>query len=283
MKKLSALIACATIAAVFAIFGSTHSASATELPEGWLTDWKEAKALALETGKPIFGVFSAEWCGPCQAMKRDVYPKAAVRETLEEWIPVYVDSDKDPDAHQEYEVDAVPTFILFSSQSKQEDRFMGYRESEELIEILTTHKESLAAIRSLRGQLEATPEDPELWKKLGEAQEKKNNVEEALLAYERAVKYDPKDKTGVADQYYFLEALPTTRDDLEGAEIKLAAFEGKFPESELLPKVFLFRAWINADLMNAELAGEILDEGLERFPESKYAESMTHTRANLDI
>lgn len=283
MKKVRVLAAWTAIAAVIAIFGTTRTANATELPEGWLTDWKEAKALAHETGKPIFGVFSAEWCGPCQAMKRDVYPKAAVRETLEDWIPVYVDSDKDPDAHREYEVDAVPTFILLSSEAKQEDRFMGYRESEELIDILNSHKESVAAIKSLREQLAKTPEDPQLWKELGEAQEKKNRVEEALQAYERAVKYDPKDKTGVADQYYFLEALPTTRDDLEGAEVKLAAFEGKFPESELLPKVFLFRAWINADLMNTTSAGEILDEGLQRFPESQYADSMRQTRAKLDI
>ncbi|GEM_PF-1326379 len=268
---------------IAATTGQVKRASSADLPAGWEHDWKTAMSRAAATGKPILAVFSAEWCGPCQMMVKEVYPLPGVQAELENWIHVYVDEAKDPATTAKFKIEGFPTFVLLSSQAQEEDRFVGARPAAEFVAALKDHKRINGRIIELKAQLEHSPEDAQLWAALATAYDEKGKAEAALTGYEKALFYDPKDRAGVADNYYFLKALPTTMESLKTSAEKLAAFETKFPESELLPKVFLYRGWIAADLDRTEEAVELLQEGLRRFPTSELAATMKQTLEEIGV
>lgn len=79
--------------------------------------------------QPVLVDFYAQWCGPCQ-MLQPVLEDVAVR--LEGLAKVAkVDTDKNPRLGSKYQVEALPTLILFS-KGEVVERFMGYRDANTL-------------------------------------------------------------------------------------------------------------------------------------------------------
>jgi thioredoxin len=78
---------------------------------------------------PVLVDFYAEWCGPCRMMK-DVLEVVASRFDGVARI-AKVDTDKSPKLGSKYQVEALPTLILFH-KGEVIERFVGYHSADDL-------------------------------------------------------------------------------------------------------------------------------------------------------
>jgi len=114
----------------------------------WSYDLAEARAAASESDRPMLLYFTADWCPPCQQMKRSVWPDDAVEQAVNAHVvPVYVDVDSEMGQQLgfKYEVNSIPTFLFTDATgeplrdaSDAELRTIGGLPKEALIDLVTT-------------------------------------------------------------------------------------------------------------------------------------------------
>lgn len=87
----------------------------------WRDDFEAARAEASETGRPLLLYFTADWCEPCQRMKKRVWPKDSVERAVNErTIPVYLDIDTErvKVIAKHYPVQFIPTLIFADAEGR---------------------------------------------------------------------------------------------------------------------------------------------------------------------
>jgi len=95
------------------------------LPASWSEDFGAATARARAESKPMLLVFSTSWCGPCKSMKARVYSEPKVEAALADWVPVYVDGDKQRDILQQFEIRSYPSYVVLNPQGQMAGGWVG--------------------------------------------------------------------------------------------------------------------------------------------------------------
>jgi len=104
----------------------------------WRSSFDAAVADSARTGKPILADFSASWCPPCQVMKHEVWPDAAVTRAVNVgYVPLLVDVDDSQGAEiaQRYGVRGIPAVLILSANG-QVLRTGSYMSKGDMLEFL---------------------------------------------------------------------------------------------------------------------------------------------------
>lgn len=115
------------------LFSAVHLFAS--IPGGWSTNF--IGALNNTAQRPVLAFFTASWCGPCKLMTATTLTDPLVFSALDGVEHVGVDIDDQRDLAGQHEIEAVPTFVVFTPSGHEVSRMTGYHDVGEFLEWLT--------------------------------------------------------------------------------------------------------------------------------------------------
>ena len=101
-----------------------------------------AKIKAGSEGKLFFVEFYADWCTPCKWMDKTTFKNTEVINQLNNnYVPLKLDieTDQGQDLKDQYEVNILPTILIFNSQGRMIERIEKTLSSESMVSMLSFH------------------------------------------------------------------------------------------------------------------------------------------------
>jgi HEAT repeat protein/thioredoxin-related protein len=126
------LLAAWTVALLVAFASAGFAAETTNARPTFHPSLKTASEAAEADHSLVLLVFSAEWCGPCQAMKKDTFAAKQFREGGGPLRVTDVDIDANEKMAQSFEVSSIPALALLTADGKIVSRRTGYVDATEL-------------------------------------------------------------------------------------------------------------------------------------------------------
>lgn len=103
-------------------------------------DWATCKSMAEQQNKLYFVEFDASWCAVCRTMDESTFRDQLLAEHMDKFVvahKVNVDDFLD-DGYlwsQKYEVEQLPTMLVFDAKGKLVERLVGYQSGKDLLRV----------------------------------------------------------------------------------------------------------------------------------------------------
>lgn len=143
MKPIAGVIAVVGALAAFSFF---RGGGVAPKPEVFASSTDLATALKASgaSGKPVLALVTADWCGPCQSLKRGALVDAKVAALIKEKTePVYIDATGANKDAAQLNVTGVPALVLLQADKagqRELSRLVGNQSSADILEWLGNAK-----------------------------------------------------------------------------------------------------------------------------------------------
>ena len=143
MNRTKGLIGVVVIVAALATFSFLRGGVAPRPAafEG-KRDLTAALAASKESGKPVLAFVTADWCGPCQALKRGALVDPKVEEAIKKGTePVYVDATGENADAATLGVTGMPVMVMLrpgDGKPREVSRLTGDAEPEHILDWLAS-------------------------------------------------------------------------------------------------------------------------------------------------
>ncbi len=133
-----------TVVLLFALWQAASRTSSTQqtlvnaVDITWKHDFQTASQAASESNQPVLLLATADWCPPCQHLKKEVLVQPRVSQQIQtQFVPLKLDVTE-PDSvatrkSDELGVQGIPTMIIFDSQMNEIDRVVGALPEDKLL------------------------------------------------------------------------------------------------------------------------------------------------------
>ena len=106
----------------------------------WISNVREAAAIAKQSGRPMLIKVSAEWCGYCQQMKRETFADSrVVRDISQNFVAVDLDADTNGSIVKQLRITSLPTVLVVSPDLRILAREEGFRTAVQIGQLMHRH------------------------------------------------------------------------------------------------------------------------------------------------
>ncbi|MEN6627646.1 MAG: thioredoxin family protein [Candidatus Sumerlaeia bacterium] len=276
-----------TLVTAIAFLVLTAGAHAAPPSDKWSTDYDAALKAAQTQSKPMLIMFSASWCPPCNMMKKDVLPQKSVQTALDKWVLAYIDVDENKALPNQYQIQAIPTFVMLDSGGRELGRF-NYMQAGDFAGWINAVRGDVASLTEIGRRLEAKPNDAALLRGKGDVladiglrmagvypmtlivtATRANEAIEAYKAAQAAGDNSPELRANIG----FLGAVvkATKNESAAAAGQELERYAQENPNGKFAADALFWRAIAAAKMRQTEQSQALVREYGEKYPGGRYA------------
>lgn len=152
---------------IVSLLAATTGAVASDLD--WRDDPPLSGLMTPASTQPHLLYFTADWCGPCRLLEREVFDNVSGQAELDHFdlVRLDLDSDRGRAMADSFRVTTVPTFVMLASDGLEIERIRGYRSRRLLLHDLARFRAGDGTLGDLQRRLAMSPGDPTLEAALG--------------------------------------------------------------------------------------------------------------------